>query len=107
MTPRQSQIAQVFRDALHNVLEVAHGDKRHSGNFAQASLQVFIIGADKEAPMLFDSVHNAVISVGSFVRTRQSFETRVLRQLKRQSVPVAHLLELSDDAVCDAGDSLG
>ena len=80
---------------------VGNVDDRHTRHFANPAFQVLNIGSDDEASMLLDAINNAVISISALVGALQSTESRVLSELEGQAEPVAHLFQLSNDAIAD------
>lgn len=87
----------------------------HNGytrDLADSSFEVLIVGCHYIAPVLLDSVNQAVISIGSLMRAMKPLETRVLCQpienlihftceylLKSETELLAHFLKLSNHAV--------
>lgn len=57
--------------------DVHNGDTR---DLADSSLEVLIVGSYYIAPVLLDSINQAVISIGTFVRAMKPLEARVLCQ---------------------------
>ena len=54
----------------------------YTGDLADSSLEVLIVGCNYIAPVLLDSVNQAVISIGSLVRAMKPLKARVLCQPK-------------------------
>ena len=74
-------------------------------HLSDPSLQVLVTGSHDIASVLFDSIYDAVISVGAFVIAFQPLETRVFGYSQSYPVLDAKLLKLSNHAVSNVGDA--
>ena len=105
-----------LRKSFDGVAVVHDEHNRNSGNFADSALQIFITGGNNVTAILGMrkgvephrpySLHDAVISVRSFVRASQTLETRILRQTKSKVVARTELFQLRHHTVRDVGNAL-
>ena len=96
-----------LRHALDTVLVTVDVHDGHARDFTDFPLEVSVASRNDVTSVLLASLQEAVISVGAFMCTWQSFEARVLCKAQCEPVFATKLLQFGHDTVGDARDALG
>ncbi|KAB8337030.1 hypothetical protein FH972_021334 [Carpinus fangiana] len=88
---------------LDHVLALGDGDERHTRDLPDAPLELAIVGGNNVDAVLDDAVDDAVIRVNALVVALEALPALVARNLQREAVLGAELLELGHDAGGDDG----
>ena len=79
---------------------------RHSWNFPNSSLEIFVASCHNVASVLLDSINNAVVSIGSLMIAFKPFEPGILWYSQGNSVFDSEFLKFGNNAIGDIGNAL-
>lgn len=89
------------------VLVLRHIHDGHAGDFADAILQVSVVGGYDVALVLRHTIHQTVIGIRALVHARNALETGIFHNFQCHLILLAHFLQLGHHTVGDVWDAFG